>query len=49
MYKPTDVWNKADDILFLKYCPSKRMKCCHTKSHSTSKFSQTKRKKSCSQ
>ena len=29
-YKPTDLWTAQDDLLFLKYCPSKRMKCYHT-------------------
>ena len=28
-YKPTDMWTAEDDLLFLKYCPSKRMKCYH--------------------
>jgi hypothetical protein len=27
IYKPTDMWTSEDDLLFLKYCPSKRMKC----------------------
>jgi hypothetical protein len=26
IYKPTDLWSKEDDILFLKYCPNKRDK-----------------------
>lgn len=30
IYKPTDLWTEEDDRLFLKYCPSKRMKCYHT-------------------
>ena len=30
IYKPTDLWTAEDDLLFLKYCPSKRMKCYHT-------------------
>jgi integrase len=29
IYKPSDLWTPADDILFLKYCPSKRDKCYH--------------------
>jgi hypothetical protein len=29
IYKPTDLWTAQDDLLFLKYCPSKRMKCYH--------------------
>jgi integrase/recombinase XerD len=28
-YKPTDLWTVEDDILFLKYCPSKRDRCYH--------------------
>jgi hypothetical protein len=24
IYKPTDLWTQDDDLLFLKYCPSKR-------------------------
>jgi hypothetical protein len=26
IYKPTDLWTAEDDLLFLKYCPSKRIK-----------------------
>ena len=29
VYKPTDLWSVEDDLLFLKYCPSKRIKCYH--------------------
>jgi len=29
MYKASDLWTEPDDILFLKYCPSKRIKCYH--------------------
>jgi integrase len=29
IYKPSDIWTPADDLLFLKYCPSKRDKCYH--------------------
>jgi integrase/recombinase XerD len=29
IYKPSDLWTQADDLLFLKYCPSKREKCYH--------------------
>jgi integrase/recombinase XerD len=29
IYKPTDLWTQQDDLLFLKYCPSKRDKCYH--------------------
>jgi integrase/recombinase XerD len=30
IYKPSDLWTQQDDLLFLKYCPSKREKCYHT-------------------
>ena len=30
IYSPSDLWTTEDDILFLRYCPSKRMKCYHT-------------------
>ncbi len=36
IYKPTDLWTAQDDFLFLKYCPSKRMKCFHTMAKDTS-------------
>ena len=36
IYKPTDLWTIADDLLFLKYCPSKRIKCYHTVSRDSS-------------
>jgi hypothetical protein len=26
IYKPTDLWTSQDDLLFLRYCPSKRIK-----------------------
>ena len=29
IYKPSDMWTQKDDLLFLKYCPSKRDKCYH--------------------
>jgi len=29
IYKPSDLWTAQDDILFLKYCPSKRDRCYH--------------------
>jgi integrase len=35
-YKPSDLWTKEDDVLFLKYCPSKRDKCYHTVARDTS-------------
>lgn len=34
--KPTDLWTPEDDSLFLKYCPSKRIKCYHTVSRDSS-------------
>jgi integrase len=36
IYKPSDLWTAEDDLLFLKYCPSKRMKCFHVMSRDTS-------------
>ena len=35
-YKPTDLWTQEDDLLFLKYCPSKRDRCFHMMSRDTS-------------
>lgn len=35
-YKPSDLWTPEDDILFLKYCPSKRDKCYHAMSRDLS-------------
>jgi site-specific recombinase XerD len=35
IYKPTDLWTAADDVLFLKYCPSNRNKCFHAMSWDT--------------
>jgi integrase len=35
IYKPSDLWSQEDDFLFLKYCPSKRMKCYHSMSRDT--------------
>lgn len=29
IYKPSDIWTQEDDVLFLKYCPSKRDRCYH--------------------
>ena len=29
VYKPADLWTNEEDLLFLRYCPSKRMKCYH--------------------
>lgn len=36
IYKPSDLWTEEDDLIFLKYCPSKRMKCYHAVSRDTS-------------
>jgi len=36
IYKPTDMWSQGDDLLFLKYCPSKRDKCYHAISRDSS-------------
>jgi integrase len=35
IYKPSDLWTVEDDLLFLKYCPSKRDKCYHIISRDT--------------
>jgi hypothetical protein len=32
VYKPSDMWTAQDDLIFLRYCPSKRMRCYHTMS-----------------
>jgi integrase/recombinase XerD len=34
-YNDNDVWTLGDDILFLKYCPSKRDRCFHMMSRDT--------------
>jgi integrase len=36
IYKPSDLWTQQDDLLFLKYCPSKRVKCYHAISRDSS-------------
>jgi integrase len=36
IYKPTDLWTAEDDLLFLKYCHSKRIKCYHVIAKDTS-------------
>ena len=36
VYKPTDLWTQDDDLLFLKYCPSKRDRCYHAISRDSS-------------
>ena len=36
VYKPTDLWTQEDDLLFLKYCPSKRDRCYHAISRDSS-------------
>jgi integrase len=35
IYKPTDLWTGEDNLLFLKYCPSKRNKCFHSMAYDT--------------
>jgi len=35
-YKPTDMWTDEDDLLFLKYCPSKRDRAYHAISRDSS-------------
>ena len=29
IYKPTDLWTTEDNLLFLKYCPTGRLRCFH--------------------
>jgi integrase/recombinase XerD len=36
IYKPSDLWTQLDDLLFLKYCPTKREKCYHAMSRDSS-------------
>jgi integrase/recombinase XerD len=36
IYKPTDLWTQEEDLIFLKYCPSKRDKCYHAMSRDSS-------------
>jgi integrase len=36
IYKPSDLWTDEDDAIFLRYCPSKRIKCYHAVSRDTS-------------
>jgi integrase len=36
IYKPTDMWTTEDDLLFLKYCLTERMKCFHVMAKDTS-------------
>jgi integrase len=35
-YKPSDLWNKEDDLIFLRYCPNKRDRCYHAVARDTS-------------
>ena len=35
IYKPSDLWSQEDDLVFLRYCPSKRIKCYHVMSRDT--------------
>jgi integrase len=36
IYKPSDLWTEEDDLLFLRYCPSKRDRCYHAISRDSS-------------
>jgi integrase/recombinase XerD len=36
IYKPTDIWTREEDLLFLRYCPNKRDKCYHAISRDAS-------------
>lgn len=36
VYGPNDMWTQEDDLLFLKYCQSKRDKCYHMMARDTS-------------
>jgi integrase len=36
IYKPSHIWTAEDDVIFLRYCPSKRMKCYHAAARDTS-------------
>jgi integrase len=36
IYKPSDLWTQQDDLLFLRYCPTKREKCYHAISRDSS-------------
>ena len=36
VYKPTDMWSQEDDLLFFKYCSSKRDRCYHAISRDSS-------------
>jgi integrase len=29
IYKPDDLWTNEEDLIFLRYCPSRRIKCYH--------------------
>ena len=35
-YSPSDLWTMADDEIFLRYCPTKRIKAYHTVARDTS-------------
>ena len=36
VYKPSDLWTQQDDLLFFKYCPTKRERCYHAISRDSS-------------
>jgi hypothetical protein len=35
IYRPSDLWTPEDNLTFLKFCPSKRVKCYHAMAHDT--------------
>jgi integrase len=35
IYRPSDLWTAEDNFTFLKFCPSKRIKCYHAMAHDT--------------
>jgi integrase len=35
IYRPSDLWTSEDNHTFLKFCPSRRMKCYHAMAHDT--------------
>jgi hypothetical protein len=36
IYRPTDIWGREEDLLFLRYCPNKRDRCYHAVSRDIS-------------
>ena len=35
IYRPSDLWTSEDNLTFLKFCPSKRVRCYHAMAHDT--------------